>query len=232
MTSRPSGFTLIELLLVIAIIATLVGLLMPALAGARSASRSAACLSNARSIAQGLAMYEATYKETFPCWSGWQIFGGPSADRPDWHDADGPGWMEQVMINLTSPGVLACPGRPADQAPFGYFLQSRYTFGRSGRAYTSLRAPEVLWPDRFVLLGDCDNPVLYASPYGQTANGPDCDQDDATQPAVFFAGAKSAHQGRSHLVFLDAHAGAFSQFEPARMTFHARRMNDWLAAGS
>jgi len=81
-----------------------------------------------------------------------------------------------------------------------------------------------------------------ASPYGtHSTDQPDCDQDDATQPAVFFddpslelfahkGGHDASATGRSNLLFMDAHTATFSRFEPSKMTWHASRFSDWLGA--
>lgn len=227
------GFTLIELLVVIAIIAVLVAILLPALGAARESARLGSCLSNTRSIGQALAMYADGNRGNMPHWSGWQLWEGDGTGG----DASGPAWMELLMEGLDSKEAFRDPSRPRDLAPFAYFLQARYTYGRTGAAYTSLNVAQVQFASEFVLAGDCNNPVLYAAPYGTTANGPDCDQDDATQPAVFFAGELFAHKGaregglgRSNLLFIDAHATTFGKYERSRMTWHGSKFVDWAAA--
>ncbi|MFN7020241.1 MAG: type II secretion system protein [Phycisphaerales bacterium] len=235
---RRRGFTLIELLVVIAVVALLVGILLPALAAARESARTAKCLANVRSIGQAMAMYSDEHREVFPAWSGWHLWEGDGTAG----DAPGPGWTEQLLEYGPTKETYHDPSRPAELAPFGYFLQARYTYARTGRSYTSLRGPQVAFGSVFVLAGCCNNPVLYAAPYGTTASGPDCDQDDATQPAVFFSGELSAHGarkdgpggaavgGKSNLLFVDNHAATFGAFDRSKMTWHGTKMTDWAGA--
>lgn len=226
-----AGFTLIELLVVIAVIALLIALLLPALGAAREAARLSQCLANTRSIGQALVAYSDEYKGNFPHWSGWQLWGGDGTGG----DSPGPGWTELLMDHLESQEVYHDPARPRDLAPFCYFLQARFTYSLTQRPYTSLNMSQVQFGSEFVLGGDCDNPQLYAAPYGTMANAPDCDQDDATQPAVLFSGEFFAHRGaradgvtgRSNLLFIDDHATTFAGFERARMTWHGSKLRDW-----
>lgn len=226
------GFTLIELLIVISIIALLVGMLLPALAQSRQTARLSGCLANVRSIGQALTMYADESREMFPAWSGWQLWEGDGTNG----DASGPGWTEQLRDHLDSRQVHHDPARPADQAPFGYFLQARDTYIRTQQAYTSLPAARVQFSAQFVLAGDCNNRVLYSQPYGTTGNQPDCDQDDATQPAIFFDGELKAHPSRSgsqaNLLFADGHSATFARYQAGAMTWHASRMTDWAGVAT
>lgn len=229
---RPRrGFTLVEILVVIAVIAVLVAIILPSLAGARDSSRLASCLANTRSIGQALAMYSEQYKGAGPHWSGWQLWEGDGTGG----DAPGPGWNELLMSTVDSKEVFRDPARPVGDAPFGYFMQARFVYSFTHAAYTSLRQNQVQFPAQFVWAGDCDNPMLYAAPYGSTANQPDCDQDDASQPAVFFAGELFAHKpggkdqstGRANILFFDGHAATHARFEKELMTWHGSKFQDW-----
>jgi prepilin-type N-terminal cleavage/methylation domain-containing protein/prepilin-type processing-associated H-X9-DG protein len=233
-----SAFTLIELLVVIAVIALLISLLLPTLASSRESARLANCLGNTRSIGQALSMYADQSKSNFPHWSGWQLWEGDGTGG----DAAGPAWTELLRDHVESREVFRDPSRPRELAPFSYFLQARFTYGQTSRAYTSLSLASVQFPTEFVLAGDCNNRVLYSNPYGSTNNQPDCDQDDATQPAVFFTdlvnpelfahrgGRSESATGKSNLLFLDSHVATFSRFEPSRMTWHGSRFSDWASA--
>lgn len=220
------GFTLIEVLVVIAVIALVIGLFFPALGLAREAARSHKCLSNLRSIGQALTMYADQNRETFPYWSGWQIWDGDGTGG----DAPGRGWTELLAEYTSGREVHSDPSRPKDLAPFSYFMQARFSYVTTRRAYTCLKPHQVTMGSQFVLAGDCNNPVLYARPYGTTDNLPDCDQDDATQPAVFFPGEISAHAGRTNLVMIDGHACGLTRTMTTKVTWHGAKMMDWEGA--
>ncbi len=237
---RTRAFTLIELLIVIAIIATLIGILLPALAGARENARTTKCASNLRTIGTSLTLYADANKGTFPYWSAWHIWGraGTPEDGKNGDDI-GPGWTEQLAPYIASPDAYTDPARPKDLAPFCYFLQARYTSAIYNRAmYTSLHESQVQFTSQFVFLGDSNQPNLYAKPYGNANNQPDCDPDDANQPVVFFEGQRLAHgikrpdsqSGKTNLLFMDVHAGTFAEYEPARMTWRGREFTNWQDA--
>lgn len=221
-----AGFTLIEILVVIAIVSLLVGLFIPALAAAKEAARLTKCLSNLRSIGQALTSYSDDNREHFPYWSGWQVWGGDGTGN----DSPGPGWTELLASETSGREVFVDPSRPRDQVPFAYFLQSRFTYAKAMRLYSSLRTADVTIGSKFVIAGDCNNPALYAAPYGAAATEPDCDQDDATQPAAFFDGELSAHKGRTNLVMIDGHACAFTPAMASTVTWHGSKMADWSNA--
>jgi len=231
---RPA-FTLIELLIVIAIIATLIGILLPALAGARESARTTKCMSNIRSIGTSLTLYADSNKGTFPHWSSWHVWGGNGTNGDD----PGPGWTEMLIPYITSVEMFADPARPKDVAPFAYFLQSRYTSAIYNRAgYTSLNESQVQFTSQFVFVGDCNQANLYPEPYGTSGHAPDCDQDDANQPVVFFDGQRPAHgvkrtgpqQGKTNLLFLDTHAATFTDFDQSLMTWRGREFTNWQDA--
>lgn len=232
MNRRPA-FTLIELLVVIAIIAVLIGLLFPALGSARANARLNQCVVNGRSIAQALTLYSDDHHEVFPHWSAWQVFGGDGTGD----DTPGPGWTELVAPYSDTTRIYIDPARKIGEAPFAYFLQSRYAAAiNHQRLYTSFTASQVALSSQFVLSGDDNNKVFFPRPYGISVKKPECDLDDARWPAIFFGTDQGEaeldpHTGTGRtctIVFLDAHAGAFKQFDPHLMTWHGREMRNWL----
>jgi prepilin-type N-terminal cleavage/methylation domain-containing protein/prepilin-type processing-associated H-X9-DG protein len=222
-TRRHPAFTLIELLVVVAILTVLIGLVLPALAGARVQARLTKCTTNARSIGQGLALYAADRHETLPSWSGWQVRDGDGAPP----DNPGQGWTEQIQADLPGLEPYHCPARDQALAPYSYFLSAKYTFARLGKAYTSLRDTDIHFPAQFVLSGDCNQPELFSKPYGNSDFPPDCDQDDATFPPLFFAGELAPHRGQSNILFFDTHVAPFTSYVDGVMTWHGTKMTDW-----
>lgn len=230
-TQKPSssrGFSLIEVLVVIAIISMLMGILLPALSKARKTARQTKCLVNVRSIATGQGMYSAENRGWYPYWSGWQVYGGQGDGAGG--DEAGLGWSELLEPYLSGREAYHDPSRPDEYAPTSYFIAARYSWDRYQRQFSSVREQHVYYPSKFVMGGDCNFPGLYVAPYGtvtDTTREPDCDLDDASQPAVFFEGELEPHDGKSNIFFFDGHAASFDEYEPDKMTWHATKMRPW-----
>lgn len=221
--SRQPAFSLIELLVVIAIITVLVGIILPALASSRVQARLTRCAANVRSVGQGFNLYANDAHEVLPCWSGWQVKDGDGLPP----DSPGPGWTEQMQDDVPTLEAYQCPARDRTLAPYCYFMSARYTFSRLGKQYTSLRHADIQFPAQFVLSGDCNQPELFAKPYGDSDFPPDCDQDDATFPPLFFDGELVPHAGQSNILFFDDHAAPFTGYRKDAMTWHGAKMTDW-----
>ena len=230
MTPRSRrAFTLIELLVVIAIIALLIGILLPALRSARGSAMTTVCLANVRSITQAQTMYADANRKSYPYWSGWQVFGGQGDGQGG--DEPGLGWTEILEPYLEATEAYHDPARrPVEATPFSYFIAARYSWTRYQRQFSNVREQQIYFPSKFVMGGDCNHPGLYIQPYGDkdpNAHEPDCDQDDATQPTVFFEGELVPHDGKSNIFFFDGHAASFSEYDPSKMTWHASKMLPW-----
>ena len=220
------GFTLVELLVAIANITALIAILLPALSRARSGAQRVVCMANVRTIGQASAMYADTSDGWYPHWSGWQVWGG-SGDGEGGDEA-GLGWTELLGSLIDSREAFLDPAWPREDAPNAYFLAARFSWITFQRQFTSVHDRFITFPSAFVMAGDCNDPNLYVSPYGNiTDRLPDCDQDDASQPTLFFEGELVPHGGTSNIIFFDGHAGSFSEYDPSKMTWHANKMLPW-----
>jgi len=226
LVSLHRGFTLIELLVAIAIIAVLIAILLPALGAMRKAGQQTVCLTNVRSIAQAADIYSTDNRGSYPHWSGWQVWEGKGDGEGG--DAPGEAWTELLQPYLNRKEVHQDPARPEEYAPFSYFIAARWARERFMREYTAVRQSAIVYTSMFVMGGDCNFPGLYVAPYGtEEARLPDADQDDATQPCVFFEGELEPHGGTSNIYFFDGHAASFADYDPDKMTWHASEVLPW-----
>ncbi|MEM0982976.1 MAG: DUF1559 domain-containing protein [Planctomycetota bacterium] len=224
--SASRAFTLLELLVVISIIALLISILLPALKTVREAARQTACMANVRSIAQGADLYSSSNKGWYPHWSGWQTWDGQGDGVGG--DAPGKAWTELLFPYFNTRELYQDPARDAEEAPFAYFIAARWARAEFRREYTSVNQRNIIFSSEFVMGGDCNFPGLYIEPYGTVTDRlPDADQDDATQPCVFFEGELVPHGGSSNIYFFDGHAASFEEYDPVKMTWHASKMLPW-----
>ncbi|MEM9083792.1 MAG: prepilin-type N-terminal cleavage/methylation domain-containing protein [Planctomycetota bacterium] len=225
-TDCNKGFSLIELLVALAVIALLIALLLPVIAKARANAQRLVCLANVRSIGQASALYASDHDGSHPHWSGWQVWGGQGDGQGG--DEAGLGWTELLGTHIENSNIFLDPARPREEAPIAYFIAARFSWFKYQRQFSSVNNRFVLFPSSFVKAGDCNDPGLFVHPYGTVTDRlPDCDQDDATQPTLFFEGELTPHGDLSNIVFFDGHAASFSEYEPSTMTWHARKMLPW-----
>jgi prepilin-type N-terminal cleavage/methylation domain-containing protein/prepilin-type processing-associated H-X9-DG protein len=221
------GFTLIELLVVIGIIGILMAMLLPAMSRAREQSKTIKCASQLRQVGQAVHSYANFNRGWIPSWSGWHVAGGDGTGDDD----PGDGWTEQLAPYLSGPTtpVYNCPSFPEDYR-INYFIAARYSH-RAGRG--SMKLSEIRKASHFVMSGDCTQQSLYPSSFGTAGNRPDdCDKDDATQQGVVFGnepGGLNVHRVGNNVMFSDGHVEMLSRFDPTRMTYHPRKMQNWAA---
>lgn len=215
------GFSLVELLVVIGVIGMLIAILLPALRSARETANRVACATQLRQLGMGFTMYANDHGGWLPDWSGWHVY-------PDGSPGDSPGlgWVEKMAPYLPpTSNVYNCPSFPVKM--YNYFIEAEWA-GLNGRH--SYKLTEVTQTSRMVLSADFTQAALYPVPYGSSPNPTDdCDRDDFGMLCLVFPedGGYLMHRGGNNVLFDDLHVEAFRAFDPARITYHPKKMATW-----
>jgi prepilin-type N-terminal cleavage/methylation domain-containing protein/prepilin-type processing-associated H-X9-DG protein len=195
--NERDGFTLIELLVVIAVISILAGLLLPVLSSARQKAQATQCLNNLRQLGQATLIYCDDSGDLLPF--AW--YNDPDARVNNFYsllmpilyrsDFDGYGDFEF--------GVGACPTRQKE--PLVGPTPMRISYGMN--AFTSIAFPD----PRTRRLGQAQiagsTTTLLIADDAYTYNHPSIDRLANDE-----VGYK--HSNRANILFLDAHAAAYS----------------------
>jgi prepilin-type N-terminal cleavage/methylation domain-containing protein len=215
--NQAVAFTLIELLVVIAVIGLLAALILPALQHALERGRAARCLSNLHQIHLALTMYADDNRDRLS-------FASESVAWDAVAPEGTPGWMQSLTPYLAHARVFRCPSD--DLSPYSYFLGARAAFIAKGWHAAVVRS-RMQFPEAYVLAGD-----TFSSPISDLfAN--DCDKDDYSEnlvggPANGSPFGEWRRHGRTqNLLFAAGHAGTFTGYQPAAMTFRYDAIAPW-----
>ncbi len=228
MRNGKKAFTLIELLVVIAIIGLLMSILIPVMGRARGKAKQIACKSNLRQVGVAMTLYSDSARSTYPSWSAWQVWGfyrTPSDGTGV--DGEGPAWTELLQsAGLADPDIYACPEYKGDVS-ISYFEAAYAAWHRHDRHATNVSF--IRHASRFVLSGDCTNPLFYAPPFGTNSelNIDDADMDNATFPCLDWY--RPAHlEEENNVLFADGHVAAYKDFDANEMTHDTIKTGvDW-----
>jgi prepilin-type N-terminal cleavage/methylation domain-containing protein/prepilin-type processing-associated H-X9-DG protein len=227
--TKPKGFTVIELLVVIGIIALLIAILLPTLQGAKLRGQQVKCMGQLQQIGQALHMYANDNGGWLPEWSMYHTWPrGQSGDTP------GAAWTEEMAKYLGPPDkpIYNCPSWPGPFPCRNYFIEARWS-GLSGQS--AMKLSDIRMSSRFVLSGDKTQRGGYPEPFGSDPRHPidDSDPDDfgrSGNPQLTWpwqGGGFYMHRGGNNVLFDDGHVALFGRYEPAAMTFHPTKMQDW-----
>ncbi|HEY3267253.1 MAG TPA: DUF1559 domain-containing protein [Armatimonadota bacterium] len=214
---RRKGFTLIELLVVIAIIAILAAILFPVFAKARQRAQQTTCTNNLRQIGLALANY-ATDNDGImpPTW-----WGDPPPNSPL-------GWETNVLRYTTTRDIFRCPTTKYAHSYTRNEWAGEAKEDSKGDPTRIIHVSELPiyvkslagWNHDLTISTDCDR-----SNDGQYVYG---DSEDTTIRNVSLTSGAGAsywsrfpgpHGGRTTIVFLDGHVGAFGAWDSSKMTF-------------
>ena len=227
----------------IGLIALLISILLPALSRAREQAKTLKCASNLRVIGQAAVMYANTNGGSLPKWGRTHYLGDPGTGG----DEPGPGWSELAGRFASPPPspLWRCPSFLSGDYPLTYFITGRAGYLADPFNPRTTKLASIRKSTEFVMGGDCTVDVLYEPPFG-TASGlqDDIDKDDASQPALIFAGETitatdpatgavkswsglNVHAAGNNVLFADGHVQAYKRFDPQAMTFDPKKMETW-----
>jgi prepilin-type N-terminal cleavage/methylation domain-containing protein/prepilin-type processing-associated H-X9-DG protein len=184
MTKRSRGFTLIELLVVMGIIGVLMALLFPALQKAKEFAAATDCKNNLMNLAKAMIVYASENDERFP--ASYQIVNGPSTNQMASRSL---GILYKCKA-IENPKTFKCSSDSLAQLSLFNVTNGLDTVDATqATSYAYDPRHTTQDPPSVAVMSDSCDPTAWA--------------DIPALPV-----AKTNHEGKVHVVFLDAHVEA------------------------
>lgn len=214
----PRAFTLIELLVVIAIIAILAAILFPVFAKARERAQMSTCASNVGQIGKGMVMYADDNDGIYPP----SYSGDPTATDPR-------GWENCVNRYIKTRDLFKCPTSKFKHS----YIRNEWV----GEAQIATKddptkvihvSEEPIYPKKGMYAGWNDHLVWWDD--NDRSNDQQYHYGDSNDTIInntsfnvkgleYWSRFPGPHGGRTTILFLDGHTGAFGAWDGAKMTF-------------
>lgn len=214
----PRGFTLIELLVVIAIIAILAAILFPVFAKARERAKMTQCANSCGQIGKGMLMYADDNDGVFPP----SYAGDPGPTDPR-------GWENCVNKYIHTRDLYKCPTTKymhsyirnewvgeaqvaTKDDPSKVIHVSEVPVYTKSSMFSGWNTALLTWDDN-----DRSNDGQYT--YGLSDAQMVENTSFRVQGAPYWSRFPGPHGGRTTILFMDGHVGAYAAWDPSKMTF-------------
>lgn len=204
------AFTLIELLVVIAILGILVALIFPVISKSIDAANTVKCLTNLRQIGVAVPLYAADNDGRIPIAYDGRI--GSKEKLTAWSALDAGGYINN------SSGLLECPGRTTHSKNYPYtYLRDRqrdyvWTKRTGYVSGSSVWQPDMVERRMSNLAHPSVDILVWCESWPASANGYVAGFADLYERSVLSSiDYPPRHGDRRNFLFVDGHAGTFTE---------------------